>query len=67
MFKQVKFENMGTKRTAYISRRHVSALVEDGNGQTIIHFAGGWLVVDGTIAEVSKRLGIKIKGMSNGS
>ena len=61
MFKRVEFQNMGTNKAAYISRRHVSALVEDGNGQTIIHFSGGWLVVGGSLAEVGKRLGIKIK------
>ena len=62
MFKRVKFENMGTNRTAYISRRHVSALIEHSATQTTVHFSGGWLIVDGSMVEVGKRLGIKIKG-----
>ena len=61
MFKRVKFENMGAIRTAYISKRHVSALVESSDTRTTVHFAGGWLTVIGSIVEVGKMLGIKIK------
>ena len=63
MFKRVEFRSMGARRNAHISKRHVSALIEgELRDTTTVHFAGGWLVVDGALADVARRLGIKIRG-----